>query len=549
MKEQMLFGKMTQAKEIADKYDMQSIITQIDNVQSDLHDFTLKILFVGQFSAGKSAILNAFMGRTILEEGMRPETAIAGELVYDANEYVEAVNENEKKKFDLCDVRNIENENYNYLIWHLNNENLKKISGCTLVDMPGFNSGIANHNKAILQYSGRGNAYIFVIDSEEGTIKQNMAEFVNEIKQYDDNIAIAISKSDLKLPEDVEKIENGVREEAEMTFGETVNVISTSKYDEEVQTKINSLINSFDKEKIYLQEFVPRLYDILLKISDSLEIYKRNISLDVKTLDKEIKQREKSKQTLVEQLDKKNGALENKFKNFVLPSIYADIQNALYSQVDNMANSASSGGQAFSMTVNNILRPVLLSSTQKYVEQSFSEYLDDICVDLNKVDDAIDEISKNVIEKYRNVNDKLQELAQNSDKYNAIYKTITTTLSVATSVVAPWLELLIIFLPDILKIFAKGNQNVAIKNQINDQVIPQIVEKLKPEIEKSMLDVKDKMITTASDEVKSLIDLEVEALDEIKSSRQDKINQYNQRKEDVEKDIDIIANMINELNI
>ena len=43
--------------------------------------------------------------------------------------------------------------------------------------------------------------------------------------------------------------------------------------------------------------------------------------------------------------------------------------------------------------------------------------------------------------------------------------------------------------------------------------------------------------------------MEVEALDEIKSSRQDKINQYNQRKEDVEKDIAIIANMINELNI
>lgn len=109
MKEQMLLKKMTQVKEIADKYDMQSIITQIDNVQSDLHDFTLKILFVGQFSAGKSAILNAFIGRTVLEEGMRPETAIAGELVYDTNEYIEAVNENGKKRFDLCDVQNIEN--------------------------------------------------------------------------------------------------------------------------------------------------------------------------------------------------------------------------------------------------------------------------------------------------------------------------------------------------------------------------------------------------------------------------------------------------------
>ncbi len=62
-----------------------------------------------------------------------------------------------------------------------------------------LNSGITDHNKAILQYSGKGNAYIFVIDSEEGTIKQNVSQFMNEIKQYDDNIAIVISKSDLKL--------------------------------------------------------------------------------------------------------------------------------------------------------------------------------------------------------------------------------------------------------------------------------------------------------------------------------------------------------------
>ena len=110
------------------------------------------------------------------------------------------------------------------------------------------------------------------------------------------------------------------------------------------------------------------------------------------------------------------------------------------------------------------------------------------------------------------------------------------------------MELVIIFLPDILKIFAKGNQSAAIKNQINDQVIPQIVEKLKPEIEKSLIDVKDKMVETASDEVTKLIDVEVEALDEIKQSRQSKIETYNHKMDDVENDIRIIKDMLNELN-
>ncbi len=527
---------------------MQSILSEIDNVHNDMQAFSLKILFVGQFSAGKTALLNAFVGKSLLEEGMRPETAIAGELVYDTDEYINAVNDNETQRFNLNESQTIDISKYNYLEWHVNNEALRKLKECTLVDMPGFNSGITDHNKAILQYSGKGNAYIFVIDSEEGTIKQNVSQFMNEIKQYDDNIAIVISKSDLKLPEDISKIESNVCEEAEMAFGQSVNVISTSKYDEKVQEKLYSLIDSFDKEKLYSQEYIPQVYDVLLKINDSLETYKRSLTLDVKALDKEIKHREKSKKMLSDKLNKQNGALENKIKNFVIPSIFTDIQNALYGQVDSMASSASAGGQSFAMTVNNILRPVLLSSTQKYVEQSFSEYLDEICIDLNKVDDAIDEISKNVIEKYKQTNDKLQEFAENGDKYNAIYKTITTTLSVATSVVAPWLELVIIFLPDILKIFAKGNQSAAIKNQINDQVIPQIVEKLKPEIEKTLIDVKDKMVETASDEVTKLIDVEVEALDEIKQSRQSKIETYNHKMDDVENDIRIIKDMLNELN-
>lgn len=148
MKERMILEK---SRDIAKKYDMQSILSEIDNVHNDMQAFSLKILFVGQFSAGKTALLNTFVGKSLLEEGMRPETAIAGELVYDTDEYINAVNDNETQRFNLNESQTIDISKYNYLEWHVNNEALRKLKECTLVDMPGFNSGITDHTMLVLK--------------------------------------------------------------------------------------------------------------------------------------------------------------------------------------------------------------------------------------------------------------------------------------------------------------------------------------------------------------------------------------------------------------
>lgn len=64
--------------------------------------------------------------------------------------------------------------------------------------MPGFNSNIEQHNRAILQYVERGNAYLLVIDCEEGGMKASVLEFVEEIRKYDHNLIIVLSKVDKK---------------------------------------------------------------------------------------------------------------------------------------------------------------------------------------------------------------------------------------------------------------------------------------------------------------------------------------------------------------
>ncbi len=51
----------------------------------------------GEFSAGKSTLLNRFLGNSVLPTGITPETSLATELHYSANERIEAFSNNDEK--------------------------------------------------------------------------------------------------------------------------------------------------------------------------------------------------------------------------------------------------------------------------------------------------------------------------------------------------------------------------------------------------------------------------------------------------------------------
>ena len=543
-----LKNNMEQTLVIAEKYEFKALNDEIKCLFSEIEDFKLKVIFVGSFSAGKSALINSMLGRELLEEGQRPETAIASELVYSDEEHIEAIKDNEcMDKFLFEESNDIDIDKYDYLIWHINSDVLKEFNDCTIVDFPGFNSGIKEHNKAIIQYACKGNAYVFVIDCEDGTIKPSITKFVEEIKNYDDNMAIVVSKTDLKTEADAKKIVENVENNSAMIFGKTIDVVATSKFDEFVSQKIKKVISGFDRDSIFRQTFYPHGYEIAYKCINSLETYRDGLKLDLSEFDEEISKHELCKKQLSEKLEKDKLALEKKLKNQVAPAILSDVQNALYNNVDTLANAVSGGEKTFSLAINNILRPVLMESTNSYVEKSFSEFVADIGMDCSDIDETVRGISQDAVGKYQQASEKIQEIAKTGEKMNAAYKAITTTLAVATSVVAPWLELVLIFLPDILKLLGVGKQEVSIKNKVNNEIIPQIINRIQPEIEKSLADMKDEMVAELVENINQLLDIEVESLEKAKELKAQKLVQYDEEIEKINADIELINKVIESL--
>ncbi|WP_235583243.1 dynamin family protein [Pseudomonas aeruginosa] len=116
----------------------------------------LVVPVVGAFSAGKSSLLNALMGKDILPVGIAPETELATELRYSSEPYLLAIKpdgEQERLPIDALGTINRRSSEFSHLRLYLNSEALKALAPLVLVDMPGFGSSLENHNKAIARVS------------------------------------------------------------------------------------------------------------------------------------------------------------------------------------------------------------------------------------------------------------------------------------------------------------------------------------------------------------------------------------------------------------
>lgn len=73
-----------------DKNDTEKLLDLVENA-------TLIVPVVGDFNAGKSTLLNKFMGKDILEVNIKPETAVPAELYYSEEEYDIGVDKDNKQ--------------------------------------------------------------------------------------------------------------------------------------------------------------------------------------------------------------------------------------------------------------------------------------------------------------------------------------------------------------------------------------------------------------------------------------------------------------------
>lgn len=546
-------------KEIAEKYNLIDIIDKLNCFEILNRDYCAHILVVGSFSAGKSALLNKYIGKSVLEESQAPETAFATELKF---------SENERLVAEYIDGTKIENLDFNVLksdadkisnlICYVNSENIKLHPDYIMVDTPGFDSGVERHNKALIKYIPQGTAYILVIDSDKGTLSESTLNFLKEVNCYSNDIGIIINKCDKKIPTEVEKVKNHIKNMLLAHTGFDYPIITTSIHDLDILEKLNELVESFDVNYLYDKNVTSELVYIKELIEDSLVIIQDNESCDLSELDNEINLREKAKTELINSIDSKKAKIKSEIRGNMKNKIISLVRNGLTNQADYLATGALISAESLQQRVIEIVRPILITEVEEYSEVAIDAFVNKLEVSLLKSFDEeldLEQIIKSVYEKIKGIidsgkfnisNQSIFELDSNK-KFNSmsakLYKTISTAIAISTNVLAPIIELLIVFLPDLVNLFksiVSDSREEKAKKIILNEIIPQIIAKLHNELDVPLQDVEEAAINGVVLTIQELIDTENNALAILKSKKQEKIDSYDNKVLNIQKDIELI---------
>ena len=510
-------------------------------LSQELENLELLVPVIGGFSAGKSSLLNAFLGKEYLAVGMTPETSLASELRYSESERIEAVrSDNTVDTYGIDDMYVIKEKasEYRYIKVFIANQQLKDIEPLILVDMPGFESPVDLHNQAILQYISKGVHFIVLTSVEDGNITHSMIRELSNIQEYGRDFSFFLSKANLKSENEVAEISEVMQEQLEDSFDINKTVISVG---DNGGDELGKILNTVDAEELFTNIFKEGLeneyFSILEKINTSISALKKDEE------DNEYAVLE-LKKAIVKTVQKRDDMLleaEEKYSNIKVDRIIKSVGKELSDSLDELVTVATTRGEdALGSQISDIMRYSLTSNIKNSMDDISSMIVSDLTHELSDVNSILssftmeeswlEKISESTEKLFQSTNSGLNNILQNRQNkkgQDALYKAITTVLAVTTSVLAPILEIVIIFLPDILagllENYNKDKQKEQIKEYILTSVIPSIKRELKNKLPNIFKEQVDHLITQISTEFEETLKEKEEIIQNVENEKSETI--------------------------
>ena len=164
------------------------------------------LVVVGEFNAGKSAFINALLGRELLAEGVTPTTAKIHILTWgeiESREGVDSVTERVAAPAEL----------------------LRQLS---MVDTPGTNALDRSHEALTTHYVPRADL-VFFVTSADRPFSESERLFLERIREWGKKVVVAVNKIDiLKSPGEISEVLNWVRSNGMRLLGSTPEVFAVS---------------------------------------------------------------------------------------------------------------------------------------------------------------------------------------------------------------------------------------------------------------------------------------------------------------------------------
>lgn len=352
----------------------------------EAENFTVRMPLVGAFSSGKTSLINALLGKKHFAVEVNPETSLPMELHYgeqqrftgyksDGTPVSYSAEQVLQQQFDAILPED-------WLKAELPAELLNRFSTLTLVDMPGWESGIAQHSMAIDNYLGRSLAYAIVVSAEEGSLRSSLRDFINELAKRKMPALLIVTKADKKPAEDIDAVVAKLTAEVTDLLGQPpLSVARVSARKKQIESFVMALqsLDAKVDERFYQAVMVP-VCEQLKQLSHRLEQLSNKDNLNAEQIQAQRAELEQETVQFRQRRQHQESELDHALQQGIA-RVQEHVKSHLLSNTSNFAHDLihGSGLEGSMMTV---VRLALAESVEKEFSTHISRYLNNVANDV-----------------------------------------------------------------------------------------------------------------------------------------------------------------------
>ena len=232
--------------------------------------------------------------------------------------------------------------------------------------------------------------------------------------------------------------------------------------------------------------------------------------------------------------------------------ILSRVREQLMTNVEVLADAYKSGIDIFKECIIDIIRPILIKEVEAYSSTAYENVIKYMKHNTPSIKDNNEEVMAVIDNVYAKLKDmifgdnvwlslnKKDDGKELLDKGINSYKAITSILAIATDAISPILELIIIYLPNVVKffndIFGKSREEQIIE-AMQDEVIPNIISKLSEELNNNLSSVETVMFDNISGSIEEILNIENSTLEVVINKKKELESKYSEFIKSIEKDI------------
>ena len=365
-------------REIYARHDLDH--SGIDALTPLIDNFEIRIPLIGAFSCGKSSLLNALLGESLLATAVTPETAVPAELRFGPERrFTGCLPDGQRLALNETDLRESRLAPLHDGGWvevQLPSPALAARPQLVLVDLPGWESGVAAHERVIDGYVGRSLAYGVVIGCEEGALRDSLRRALLELAIAQMPVVLIVSKTDKRTPEDVQAVAERLRTDITALMGRAPLAVVITSARKKNLDGLSAALDTLQAQAsaIFDARIVGAYRQHLQQAVQHLGLLANHENKDAASLQADIDKLEQDIRTFDTRLQQETDGLEAQIGP-MLGTIRLRVENALGGRIDTLSERALNG-QDISDDILGTARLVISEALRQEFEPAMQRYLD-----------------------------------------------------------------------------------------------------------------------------------------------------------------------------